>query len=162
MICETLVQTFVLTAHPKTSAPPRPGSEIRNSDNPMTRARTSSLILGTIVALLRTAVERLWFTLMNRAWLITTKIKRKREAIFHSDSGRTANPPRSDLSPSRSAAAERMISLRDAPDQLDRAMCCGRGPPALQLKCRDARCGWCRAKIHCVVPGSVRKVSVHA
>src|SRR5881396_3545701 len=68
MICETLVQTFVLTAQPRTSAPTRPGSETRNSDSPMTRARTSSLILGAVVALLRTAVERLWFTLMNRAW----------------------------------------------------------------------------------------------
>src|SRR2546425_7593065 len=68
MICETLVQTFVLTAQPKASAPTRPGSEARTSDSPITRARTSSLILGAVVALLRTAVERLWFTLMNRAW----------------------------------------------------------------------------------------------
>src|SRR6266436_6473791 len=67
MTCETLVQTFVFTTQPKTSAPPRPGSETRNTDNPTTSARTSSLILGTVVALLRTAVDGHWFTLMNRA-----------------------------------------------------------------------------------------------
>src|SRR5438046_1739508 len=58
MICEALVQTFVLMAQPKTSAPPRPGSETRNSESPMIRARTSSLILGAVVALLRTAVRK--------------------------------------------------------------------------------------------------------
>src|SRR6266487_789845 len=82
MICEALVQTFVLMAQPKTSAPPRPGSETRNSESPMTRARASSLILGAVVALLRTAVERLWFTLMNRAWWDNYKNRTPKGSYF--------------------------------------------------------------------------------
>src|SRR6266508_6085062 len=66
MICETLVQTFVLTAQPRTSAPPRPVNETPNSDSPIARASTSSLILGAVVALLRTAMERLGSRLINR------------------------------------------------------------------------------------------------
>src|SRR5437867_11255401 len=58
---------LVLTAQPRSSAPPRPSSETRNSDSPTTSARTSSLILGAAVALLRMAVARRWFTLMNWA-----------------------------------------------------------------------------------------------
>src|SRR6266550_3723412 len=82
MICEALVQTFVLMAQPKTSAPPRPGSETRNSESPMIRARTSSLILGAVVALMRTAVDRLWFTLMNRAWRDNYKNRTPKGSYF--------------------------------------------------------------------------------
>src|SRR5437870_13521491 len=102
MICETLVQTFVFTTQPKTSAPPRPGSETRNSDTPTTSARMSSLILGAVVALLRTAVERLWFTLMNRACRDTYKNRTPKGSPFsaaspagrlgHLSSGAAAEP----------------------------------------------------------------------
>src|SRR5436190_16178443 len=83
MIWETLVQTFVFTAQPKRSAPPRPGSETRNSDSPTISARTSSLILGAVVALLRTAVERLWFRLMNRACRDNYKNRAPKGSPFH-------------------------------------------------------------------------------
>src|SRR6185503_16431201 len=45
--------------------------------------------------------------------------------------GRILKSPLPDRGPSRSAAAELVERLRNAPDHLDRATCCGRGPPAL-------------------------------
>jgi len=57
-------------------------------------------------------------------------------------------PPLSDRGPSRlrgrshfgaakarSAAVWLVEMLRNVPDQLDRATCCGRGPPALRWEC---------------------------
>src|SRR6185503_647051 len=38
----------------------------------------------------------------------------------------------------RSAAAELAERLRNPPDHLDRATCCGRGPPARRWECQDA------------------------
>src|ERR1051326_3049358 len=87
MISDASVQTFVLTAQPKTSAPHRPGSETRNSDSPTIRARTSSLTLGIVVALLRMAVERLWLTHVNRAWRHTYQNGRRNESHFHGRGG---------------------------------------------------------------------------
>src|SRR6266511_1783843 len=46
MICETLVQTLVLMAHPKTSAPASPASETRKRKSPIISASQSSLSLG--------------------------------------------------------------------------------------------------------------------
>src|SRR5881394_3473048 len=40
-------------------------------------------------------------------------------------------PPPPDRGPSRSAAVYLVERLRNSPDRLDRATCCGRGPPAL-------------------------------
>jgi len=55
---------------------------------------------------------------------------RRRGADFHRSD--PAPSQAHDRGPSRSAAAQLVEKLRNAPDHLDRATCCGRGPPALR------------------------------
>jgi len=72
------------------------------------------------------------------------------------DPGAHLKPPVPDRGPSRSAAAYLVERLRNAPDHLDRAMCCGRGPPALRWKCQAASVVVQAAKA-CLPPSGTRR-----